>query len=109
MVLGQIGSGTSIFWAFCSASNNNRSRGELQRTFFPPVYSDTQETQRLEPGDQRVWTAMRVFVELRGETSLHIPLRESSKVDPSVFCLPTTINPFFHLVELAMGRANGRS
>ncbi|KAF9070624.1 hypothetical protein BDP27DRAFT_1401949 [Rhodocollybia butyracea] len=57
----------------------DRQRGELQRTFFPPVYSDAQEAQRLEPGDQRVWTAMRVFVELRGETTLHIPLRENSK------------------------------
>ncbi|KAH7874742.1 uncharacterized protein C8R40DRAFT_1171340 [Lentinula edodes] len=57
----------------------DRQRGELQRTFFPPVYSDSQESQRLQPGDSRVWTAMRVFLELRGETTLHVPLRESSK------------------------------
>ncbi|KAE9411411.1 hypothetical protein BT96DRAFT_961320 [Gymnopus androsaceus JB14] len=57
----------------------DRQRGELQRTFFPPMYNDSEETPRLKPGDQRAWTAMRVFVELRDETTLHIPLRESSK------------------------------
>ncbi|KAJ4483345.1 hypothetical protein J3R30DRAFT_3834330, partial [Lentinula aciculospora] len=57
----------------------DRQRGELQRAFFPPMYSDSQESQSLHPGDARVWTAMRIFVELRGETTLHIPLRESSK------------------------------
>ncbi|KAJ3735770.1 hypothetical protein DFJ43DRAFT_832425 [Lentinula guzmanii] len=57
----------------------DRQRGELQKAFFPPMYSDSQEHQRLQPGDLRIWTAMRIFVELRGETTLHIPLRESSK------------------------------
>ncbi|KIK67374.1 hypothetical protein GYMLUDRAFT_156567 [Collybiopsis luxurians FD-317 M1] len=57
----------------------DRQRVELQRAFFPPIHSDVQETARLHPGDQRVWTAMRVFIELRGETDLHIPIRESSK------------------------------
>ncbi|KAH9171981.1 hypothetical protein EDB89DRAFT_2174254 [Lactarius sanguifluus] len=31
------------------------------------------------PGDNRLWTAMRIFVELRGGTTLHIPFREASK------------------------------
>ncbi|KAJ3826303.1 hypothetical protein F5880DRAFT_1610366 [Lentinula raphanica] len=57
----------------------DRQRGELQRAFFPPIYSDSREHQRLQPGDSRVWPAMRIFVELRGETALHIPLREASK------------------------------
>lgn len=53
---------------------------ELQRTFFPPTYQDAECTRRLQPGDQRVWTALKVFVELRDDTTLHIPFREASKV-----------------------------
>ncbi|KAF5393264.1 hypothetical protein D9757_000624 [Collybiopsis confluens] len=49
----------------------DRQRGELQRAFFPPMFSDAEMTSRLRSGDQRLWTAMRVFIELRGETSLH--------------------------------------
>lgn len=55
-------------------------RAELQRVFFPPTYNDADQTHRLLPGDNRLWTAMRIFVELRGGTTLHIPFREASKV-----------------------------
>ncbi|EAU91786.1 hypothetical protein CC1G_04554 [Coprinopsis cinerea okayama7 len=57
----------------------DRQRAELQRAFFPPSYQDTQPTTRLKPGDKRLWTALQVFIELRDETTLHIPFRESSK------------------------------
>ncbi|KAI0051792.1 hypothetical protein FA95DRAFT_1675579 [Auriscalpium vulgare] len=57
----------------------DRQRAELQRAFFPPTYQDTEETPRLGPGDNRIWTAMRVFVELRGGTTVQIPFREPSK------------------------------
>ncbi|KAF8271516.1 hypothetical protein EI94DRAFT_1770350 [Lactarius quietus] len=57
----------------------DRQRAELQRIFFPPTYSEAEQTRRLLPGDNRLWTAMRIFVELRGGTTLHIPFREASK------------------------------
>lgn len=52
----------------------------MQRTFFPPVYQDHDVSSQLKPGDKRVWSALKVLVELRNETSLHIPFREPSKV-----------------------------
>ena len=76
-------------------------RAELQRIFFPPTYSDAEQTHRLSPGDNRLWTAMRIFVELRGGTTLHIPFREASKVAfrlKSVICTHA-----IHVSELAMG------
>lgn len=48
--------------------------------FFPPTYQDNEVTPALTPGDKRVWAALKVFVELREETSVHIPFREASKV-----------------------------
>lgn len=55
-------------------------RVELQRTFFPPAYHDIEATPLLHPGDQRLWTSLKVFLELRGQTTLHLPFREASKV-----------------------------
>ncbi|KAF5386043.1 hypothetical protein D9615_002215 [Tricholomella constricta] len=57
----------------------DRQRVELQKAFFPPTYHDGEITPPLKPGDKRLWTAMRVFVELRENTLLHIPFREPSK------------------------------
>ncbi|KAH9083360.1 hypothetical protein EDB83DRAFT_2538792 [Lactarius deliciosus] len=57
----------------------DRQRAEIQRIFFPSTYNDAEQTRRLFPGDNRLWTAMRIFVELRGGTTLHIPFREASK------------------------------
>ncbi|KAI6121684.1 hypothetical protein F5141DRAFT_529930 [Pisolithus sp. B1] len=57
----------------------DRQRVHLQRTFFPPNYHDSDVSQRLKPGEKRIWTAMKVFIELRGETSLTVPFREGSK------------------------------
>lgn len=56
------------------------SRLELQRTFFPPTHHDGEVTASLSPGDKRIWTALRMFIELRGGTTLQIPFREASKV-----------------------------
>lgn len=58
----------------------DRQRAEMQRAFFPGSYRDMQETPPLQPGDNRAWTALKVFVELRDDTVLHIPFREGSKV-----------------------------
>ncbi|KAI6157760.1 hypothetical protein BKA82DRAFT_130576 [Pisolithus tinctorius] len=57
----------------------DRQRVHLQRTFFPSNYHNLEVSQRLKPGDKRIWTAMKVFIELRGETSLTVPFREGSK------------------------------
>ncbi|KIJ61338.1 hypothetical protein HYDPIDRAFT_177084 [Hydnomerulius pinastri MD-312] len=57
----------------------DRQRVHLQRTFFPPAYHDSEVSQRLRPGDKRIWTAMKIFIELREETSLNLPFREASK------------------------------
>ncbi|KAF9241526.1 hypothetical protein BU15DRAFT_87119 [Melanogaster broomeanus] len=57
----------------------DRQRGHLQQTFFPPTYHDSVVSQRLKPGDKRIWTAMKVFIELREETALDLPFREASK------------------------------
>ncbi|KAJ7770170.1 hypothetical protein DFH07DRAFT_1004242, partial [Mycena maculata] len=52
---------------------------QLQKTFFPPTYQNSEQTPHLKPGDKRIWTAMQVFIELRDDTTLHIPFREASK------------------------------
>ncbi|KAF8893814.1 hypothetical protein BD779DRAFT_1669348 [Infundibulicybe gibba] len=57
----------------------DRQRAELQRAFFPPTHQDAQETLPPRPGDRRTWSALRVFIELRENTNLHIPFREASK------------------------------
>ncbi|THH20420.1 hypothetical protein EW146_g951 [Bondarzewia mesenterica] len=58
----------------------DRQRVELQRTFFPMAYQDIPQTAYLRPGKNRIWTTLRVFVELRAGTTLYIPFREASKV-----------------------------
>jgi hypothetical protein len=55
-------------------------RAELQRAFFPPAYRNSEVTAKLNPGDKRVWSALHIFLELRDETTLHIPFREAAKV-----------------------------
>ncbi|KAL4073990.1 hypothetical protein J3A83DRAFT_4507268, partial [Scleroderma citrinum] len=57
----------------------DRQRVHLQRTFFPAIYHDLVVSEHLKPGDKRIWTSMKVFIELRGETSLILPFREGSK------------------------------
>ena len=55
------------------------ARMELQRAFFPTSYRDIHPTPRLRPGDNRLWTSMKIFIEFRGGTTLNIPFREASK------------------------------
>ncbi|KAG7098617.1 hypothetical protein E1B28_000539 [Marasmius oreades] len=57
----------------------DRQRAELQRAFFPSTYQTADPTTRLQPGDQRLWTAFKVFIEFRQEVVLHVPFREASK------------------------------
>ncbi|KAF9450414.1 hypothetical protein P691DRAFT_468038 [Macrolepiota fuliginosa MF-IS2] len=57
----------------------DRQRAELQKVFFPPTYQTVEQTRPVGPGDKRIWTALQIFVELRNETTLHVPFREASK------------------------------
>ncbi|KAI8993910.1 hypothetical protein BD414DRAFT_436222, partial [Trametes punicea] len=57
----------------------DRQRAVLQHTFFPPTYVNAQPTPRLKPGDMRMWTGMKVFIELRDGVTLQVPFREPSK------------------------------
>ncbi|KAL0956539.1 hypothetical protein HGRIS_002680 [Hohenbuehelia grisea] len=57
----------------------DRQRIDLQRAFFPQVFSDILPTPHLSPGDERMWTNLRIFIELLDNTTLHIPFREPSK------------------------------
>ena len=74
----------------------------LQHAFFPPTYLDAQPTPRLKPGDMRMWTGMKVFIELRDGVTLQLPFREPSKV--CQFVRPQKLNVDVHTAELAMGR-----
>jgi len=77
---GQIGNGGVVCQYLKGDDSFVMCRVELQRTFFPPVYQDSNPTPQLRPGDTRVWPSLKVFVELRDTTSLQIPFREASKV-----------------------------
>lgn len=78
-------------------------RAEIQRMLFPPTYQTVGQTHPVEPGDKRIWTALQIFVELRNETTLHIPFREASKV--CLLLLDSLISLIFDClpIGLAMG------
>ncbi|KAI0368271.1 hypothetical protein BV20DRAFT_969313 [Pilatotrama ljubarskyi] len=57
----------------------DRQRVVLQQAFFPPTYIDSQPTPRLKPGDMRMWTGLKIFIELRDGVTLQLPFREPSK------------------------------
>lgn len=75
----------------------DRQRAELQRVFFPPTYQNVEVTERLKPGDNRLWTALNIFIELRDETTLQIPFREHSKVISSFTEFNRRINWYFRI------------
>lgn len=79
MVRGQTDSGKIIVIHALHGFLTVSRRAHLQRTFFPPTFHDLEVSQRLNPGDKRIWTAMKIFVELREETILNLPFREASK------------------------------
>ncbi|KAI9789416.1 MAG: hypothetical protein M1816_006076 [Peltula sp. TS41687] len=58
---------------------SDRHRLELQSIFFPRLFKDAVPATVLELGTTRVSTAFKVFIELRGQMTLRIPTRESSK------------------------------
>ncbi|KLO15399.1 hypothetical protein SCHPADRAFT_995885 [Schizopora paradoxa] len=57
----------------------DRQRVQLQRVFFPPTFQNHEPLLHLRPGDQRMCTCLKIFVEFRETTILHVPFREASK------------------------------
>ncbi|RDX54978.1 hypothetical protein OH76DRAFT_1397305 [Lentinus brumalis] len=57
----------------------DRQRVVMQQAFFPPAFTNSQPTPRLKPGDMRMWTGLKVFIELRDGVTLQLPFREASK------------------------------
>jgi hypothetical protein len=76
---GLIDKGKLDRFGFILSISHPLHRNELQRTFLPTLYQDSQPNVPLKPGDKRTWTALKVFIELREATTLVIPFRESSK------------------------------
>lgn len=57
----------------------DRQRVDLQKAFFPAGYFDSEPTSRLRPGDRRLHSALKIFVDFSQTVSLRVPTRESSK------------------------------
>ncbi|GAA6038491.1 hypothetical protein JCM8097_004593 [Rhodosporidiobolus ruineniae] len=69
----------------------DRQRASLQSAFMPATYFNGLETPKLQPGDQRMHTALKVFVEFSEGATMRVPTREASKdwkydnVDPAAY------------------------
>ncbi|QSZ33892.1 hypothetical protein DSL72_005466 [Monilinia vaccinii-corymbosi] len=57
----------------------DRQRAEIQRVFFPSLCSDASPAKMIEPGEYRVPTQFKLYVQLDHETTLRVPIREESK------------------------------
>ncbi|KAI9890946.1 MAG: hypothetical protein M1814_003447 [Vezdaea aestivalis] len=57
----------------------DRYRADLQSVFFPQLRKDAEPAIALKVGERRRSTVFKVFVEIDDTTTLHIPVRESSK------------------------------
>jgi hypothetical protein len=57
----------------------DRQRADLQRVFFPSLCKDAILARKLVPGQFRVPTEFKLYIELDDETMLRVPIREESK------------------------------
>ncbi|KAH0562140.1 hypothetical protein GP486_003164 [Trichoglossum hirsutum] len=57
----------------------DRQRAHLQSVFFPRLYKDSSPARKLKPGEPRVSTTFKLFVELEEQIVFRIPTREGSK------------------------------
>ncbi|APA06183.1 hypothetical protein SS1G_01342 [Sclerotinia sclerotiorum 1980 UF-70] len=57
----------------------DRQRAEIQRVFFPSLCKDASPAEMIEPGEYRVPTQFKLYIELDHETTLRVPIREESK------------------------------
>lgn len=57
----------------------DRQRADLQAVFFPTLYKDAIPAARLQPGQLRISTVMKVVLEIEEQTTFRVPTREDSK------------------------------
>ena len=57
----------------------DRQRAELQAIFVPTLHQDFRVATKLNPGQRRVNTELKILVEIEQQTTLRIPTREESK------------------------------
>ena len=57
----------------------DRFRADLQAEFFPTPYKNAVPSAKLQPGQPRVSTVLKVMVEVEEQTTIRVPTREDSK------------------------------
>ncbi len=57
----------------------DRQRADLQAVFFPTLYKDAVPAAKLQPGQSRISTGLKVVLEIEEQTTLRVPTREDSK------------------------------
>ncbi|KAI9764082.1 MAG: hypothetical protein M1840_008886 [Geoglossum simile] len=57
----------------------DRQRAHLQSIFFPKLYKNSTPARKLKPGESRVSSIFKLFVELDEQIVLRVPVREGSK------------------------------
>ncbi|KAL3418260.1 fermentation associated protein [Phlyctema vagabunda] len=57
----------------------DRQRADIQRVFFPSLCKDAKPAKKLVPGQFRVPTEFKLYVQFDEETILRVPIREESK------------------------------
>ncbi|KFY59598.1 hypothetical protein V496_05633 [Pseudogymnoascus sp. VKM F-4515 (FW-2607)] len=57
----------------------DRQRADLQRVFFPSLCKDATPADNLKPGETRVASNLKIYIQLDDDTTLRVPIREESK------------------------------
>ncbi|TAQ90258.1 hypothetical protein B7494_g1405 [Chlorociboria aeruginascens] len=57
----------------------DRQRADIQRVFFPSLCKDAVPSKKLVPGQLRMPTQFKLYIEVEEETTLRVPIREESK------------------------------
>jgi hypothetical protein len=57
----------------------DRQRADIQKVFFPSLCKDATPSKQLVPGQFRVPTEFKLYIEFDEETTLRVPIREESK------------------------------
>ena len=91
-----LGGQTEVQYLLTSSADANTSfvRRLLQEVFVPNSYQTRSSTPWLRPGQTRLYSALKIFFELRDEVTLRIPVREVSKVSLSLLCMTFCCSPF---------------
>ena len=57
----------------------DRQRVNLQHVFFPQLYMDSMPAIRRMPGQERIYTLFKIYIEIHESITVRIPTREASK------------------------------